>query len=78
VKRAEQIRLRRWVQADAEALARLASNRKIWLNLRDRFPHPYTRADADGWIAHCAAETGKPTQFAIDLDGVALAASASR
>lgn len=72
MKVAEQIRLRRWVQADAEALARLADNREIWLNLRDRFPHPYTRADADGWIAHCEAETGKPTQFAIDLDGVAI------
>jgi RimJ/RimL family protein N-acetyltransferase len=72
VKLAEQSKLRRWVQADAEALARLANNRKIWLNLRDRFPHPYTRADADGWIAHCEAETGTPTQFAIDLDGEAI------
>jgi RimJ/RimL family protein N-acetyltransferase len=72
LKLAERIKLRRWVQTDAEALARLANNRKIWLNLRDRFPHPYTRADADGWIAHCEAETGKPTQFAIDLDGVAI------
>jgi len=72
MKTADKIRLRRWVQADAEGLARLADNRNIWINLRDRFPHPYTRADADGWIAHCAAETGKPTQFAIDLDGVAI------
>jgi ribosomal-protein-alanine N-acetyltransferase len=72
VKLADRIILRRWVQTDAEALAQLANNRKIWLNLRDRFPHPYTRADADGWIAHCESETGKPTQFAIDLDGVAI------
>jgi ribosomal-protein-alanine N-acetyltransferase len=69
---ADRIRLRRWVQSDAEALAQLADNRQIWLNLRDRFPHPYTRADADGWIAHCAAESGQPTQFAIDLEGLAI------
>jgi ribosomal-protein-alanine N-acetyltransferase len=72
VKLAERIKLRRWAPGDAEGLARLANNPKIWLNLRDRFPHPYTRADADGWIAHCEDETGKPTQFAIDLDGTAI------
>jgi RimJ/RimL family protein N-acetyltransferase len=72
VKIADPIKLRRWAAADAEVLARLANNRNIWINLRDRFPHPYTRADADGWIAHCQAETGQPTQFAIDLDGVAI------
>jgi len=69
---AARIKLRRWIPTDADLLARLADNRKIWINLRDRFPHPYTRADADAWIAHYGAEAGPPTQFAIDLDGVAI------
>jgi len=69
---ADRIALRRWVPTDADLLVQLAHNRKIWINLRDRFPHPYTRADADSWIAHCAAQAGTPTQFAIDLDGLAI------
>jgi [ribosomal protein S5]-alanine N-acetyltransferase len=69
---ADRISLRRWTPSDTDSLVRLADNRKIWINLKDRFPHPYTRADADGWIAHCAAEAGTPTQFAIDLDGLAI------
>lgn len=69
---ADRIKLRRWIPADADLLARLADNREIWITLKDRFPHPYTRADADAWIAHCAAEAGPPTQFAIDLDGRAI------
>jgi len=32
---------------DAASLARYADNRNIWLNLRDRFPHPYHLADAE-------------------------------
>ena len=47
-------------------------NRKIWLNLRDRFPHPYTRADAEAWIALCDQETEPFLQFAIDLNGAAI------
>ena len=69
---ADRIKLRRWLLTDTDALVRLADNRKIWLNLRDRFPNPYTRTDADAWIAHCLAETEPPTQFAIDLDGHAI------
>lgn len=68
----DRIVLRRWAPTDADALARLADNRSIWLNLKDRFPHPYARTDAEAWIAHCQAETGSPTQFAIALDGVAI------
>jgi [ribosomal protein S5]-alanine N-acetyltransferase len=69
---ADRISLRRWAPTDPDSLVRLADNRQIWINLKDRFPNPYTRADADGWIAHCEAEAGTPTQFAIDLDGLAI------
>jgi RimJ/RimL family protein N-acetyltransferase len=58
--------IRSWRPADAESLAREADNRNIWRTVRDRFPHPYTRADAEAWIDR--ATSGRPeTQFAIDL-----------
>ena len=35
---------------DAESLARYANNRNVSRNLRDRFPFPYTLADAEAWL----------------------------
>ncbi len=56
--------LRAWRAGDEESLVRHADNRKVWLNLRDRFPNPYTRADANAWIAKVAAQEPQ-THFAI-------------
>ena len=61
------ITLRRWRDGDLDSLLRYANNRAIWLNLRDRFPHPYTRGDAEGWIALCKSE--QEPALVIDLDG---------
>ena len=66
------VTLRRWRSSDIDELVRYANNRNIWLNLRDRFPHPYKRSDAEAWIALCDKETEPILQFAIDLDGEAL------
>lgn len=66
------ITLRRWRESDLDSLVRYANNRAVWLNLRDRFPHPYTRGDAEGWIALCKSEPEPALQFAIDLDGEAI------
>jgi len=64
-------RVRSWHLKDVESIVRYANNRKIWLNLRDRFPHPYTRADAQNWVQ--IALSAKPeTSFAIDLSGQAV------
>jgi len=61
--------LRPWRRGDEPALVRHADNRKIWRNLRDRFPHPYTARDAEDWI-RTAEGQGEPTlSFAIVLDG---------
>lgn len=38
---------------DKESLSLQGNNRKIWLNLTDRFPHPYTESSAEFWINHC-------------------------
>ena len=35
---------------DAESLERYANNRNVSRNLRDRFPFPYTLADARAWL----------------------------
>lgn len=62
--------LRPWMPGDEEALVRHANSRKIWLNLRDAFPHPYTTADAKHWI-QIANPTTPITNFAIVVDGAA-------
>ena len=36
---------------DEASLVRYADNRNVSRNLRDRFPFPYTAADAREWIA---------------------------
>ena len=42
--------LRAWREGDEASLVRHADNRNVWRNLRDRFPSPYTAADAKEWI----------------------------
>jgi RimJ/RimL family protein N-acetyltransferase len=56
--------VRPYVLEDAEALAKYADNRAVWITLRDRFPHPYTTDDAVGFLR--IATTQQPTSdFAI-------------
>jgi RimJ/RimL family protein N-acetyltransferase len=56
--------IRSFEPRDEPALPRLADNRNVWLGLRDRFPHPYTAADATAWLA--AVRQQRPeTHFAI-------------
>jgi [ribosomal protein S5]-alanine N-acetyltransferase len=64
------VTLRRWRVEDCGRLAELADNRKIWRNLRDRFPHPYKIEDAKAWIEHCDSEQEPISQFAIETDGL--------
>jgi len=56
---------------DAESLAAHANCRDVWLNLRDGFPHPYTRADAEEFI-HKFRHREPETVFAIAVDGQAV------
>ena len=51
--------IREYEAGDVAALVRHADNRRIWLNLRDRFPHPYTAISAARWLDQVALE--KPT-----------------
>jgi ribosomal-protein-alanine N-acetyltransferase len=70
--KADPLIIRPWRDSDAGALVRHANNRSIWLNLRDRFPHPYTDADARAWLAMQAAQQGEPHNFAIEFAGEAI------
>jgi RimJ/RimL family protein N-acetyltransferase len=63
--------VRSWEWRDRESLVRHANNRKVWINLRDRFPHPYTQADARNWLDMVVGITPE-TNFAIVLDDEAV------
>jgi RimJ/RimL family protein N-acetyltransferase len=67
----ERCLLRPWTDDDVSSLARYANNRRIWLNLRDAFPHPYTADDAVRWLAK-ARTTPNAILLAIDVDGTAV------
>lgn len=56
--------VRDWHKDDASSLARYANNRKIWNNLRDAFPHPYSEEDAASYISR-ALQKNPGTVFAI-------------
>jgi [ribosomal protein S5]-alanine N-acetyltransferase len=63
-------RLRPWRASDEQSLVENANSRAVWLNLRDRFPHPYTVVDARKWLSIVANES--PVQhLAIEVDGEA-------
>jgi RimJ/RimL family protein N-acetyltransferase len=61
-------RLRPFRDGDQASIARYANNRHVWINLRDRFPHPYTRADADAWVQQVAGQD-PPMQCGVEVEG---------
>jgi len=63
--------IRSWRPADVESLAANANNRNIWLNLRDRFPHPYKKRDGQRFIRF-ARHASPETNFAIEVEGQAV------
>ena len=58
--------IRSWQQGDEKTLPQNANNKAIWLNLRDRFPYPYTQADAQRWIELVVGALPE-TSFAITV-----------
>lgn len=59
-------RLRPWARHDVEALPAIANDVEVARFMSRRFPHPYTRADAESWISLASEDT---TKFAIVVDG---------
>ena len=65
------LKLRAWNKGDEKSLLMYANNRKVSINLRDRFPFPYTQKDALEWI-ELANQSSPLESFAIELDGHAI------
>jgi RimJ/RimL family protein N-acetyltransferase len=68
----DSIKLRKWNDDDKSSLAYFANNKKIFDNLRDAFPFPYTLENAEAFIR--AAQNSGPDSlfFAVDLKGKAI------
>ena len=60
--------LRPFRPGDEESVARNANDPRIAMNLRDRFPHPYTLDHAIEWVRH-ASVLDPVTTFAITVVG---------
>ena len=63
--------VRSWRPDDLGSLVANANNRNIWLNLRDRFPSPYTRRAGREFI-RLARSLQPETMFAIAVDDQAV------
>ncbi len=57
-------KLRKFQDDDAISISKYANNRKIWLNLRDGFPYPFTIEDAMKFILNVKAKQPE-TFFAV-------------
>ena len=56
--------VRSWQSNDLESLVKYANNPHIWINLRDRFPHPYTTGDGRTFLRNVRSQRPE-TAFAI-------------
>ena len=65
--------VRSWASGDATSLVEHADNRRVWMSLRDRFPHPYTLRHARDFIRSTQAANPERS-FAIGVDGLAVGA----
>jgi len=63
--------VRSWRPGDVASVVEHANNRRIWINLRDRFPHPYTAWHARAFIRRARSSVPE-TAFALAVDGSAI------
>jgi ribosomal-protein-alanine N-acetyltransferase len=65
--------IRNFLSEDAASLAKHANNSKIWINLRDHFPHPYSLEDAEKFISMVNL-VDPVTNYAIEVDNECVGA----
>jgi RimJ/RimL family protein N-acetyltransferase len=65
------VKVRSWRKDDLKALVRHANNPKIAANLRDQFPHPYTRRDGIDFLDYARSQEPE-CAFAIEYGGEAV------
>ena len=63
--------VRSWEYSDVDTVPSYANKLKIWMNLRDAFPHPYTKQSARDWIRG-VKQRSPETSFAIAVDDEAV------
>jgi ribosomal-protein-alanine N-acetyltransferase len=63
--------VRSWRSDDLGSLVANADNHNLWLNLRDRFPHPYTRRAGRDFIRTAMSQRPE-TMFAITVNDEAV------
>ncbi len=65
--------LRSFAKGDEVSFSEQADNIKIWRNVRDEFPSPYTLDAAKNWVSLCENEFPLE-RFAIEVDEKAVGA----
>lgn len=65
------IAIRNWKHEDLNSLILYANNIKVWNNLRNYFPHPYTEEDGKAWLDK-VVDAMPAVNMAIDVDGEAV------
>ena len=60
--------LRQWHQSDLPSLLRIADNPRVAANMRDVFPHPYTRDDGIEWLERATSQLAG-LNWAIVVEG---------
>ena len=65
------LKVRSWRKDDLKALLLHANNPKIAANLRDQFPHPYTRRDGIDFLEYAQMQEPE-SSFAIEYGGGAV------
>ena len=68
-----EVEFRPWKRGDENSLALHANNYKIWKNVRNRMPFPYTLEDARNWVGY-NQYIAPVTNFAIVVEGKAVGA----
>lgn len=66
--RTQRLALRPWKRGDEDALVSAANHREVSRNLANFFPHPYTRPDAETWIAQVEADRSENLHLAVLAD----------
>ncbi|MBX2951234.1 MAG: GNAT family N-acetyltransferase [Leadbetterella sp.] len=64
--------IREWERADKPSLTAHANNIRVWNNLRDYFPSPYTPEDGEKFIEMVLQKPRPVTDFAISVEGKAV------
>jgi len=65
------IAIRNWKHEDLHSLVLCANNIKVWNNLRNYFPHPYSEAEGKAWLEK-VVDALPAVNLAIDVNGQAV------